>query len=177
MFWLKEVPPNTVIFCQLILLGALANQLTIGLQSAMQAYGNIKWYQTIVGSVIILNLPLAYVLLKFFSVDAYMVLVSYVLIELLACFLRMLFVKYKLGLSFYTYIKKVYLRELLPVLGCVLLNVVMISVFDFLYRFVVTAIISGFLYVALIYFLGLEPQERSLVKNSFNKIRDKIKGL
>ena len=177
MFWLKEVPPNTVIFCQLILLGALANQLTIGLQSAMQAYGNIKWYQTIVGSVIILNLPLAYVLLKFFSVDAYIVLVSYVLIELLACFLRMVFVKYKLGLSFSIYIQKVYLKELLPILGCVLLNIVMISVFAFSYRFVVTAIVSGIIYIGLIYLFGLEPNERSLIKNSFDKIRDKIKGL
>ena len=44
--WLTEVPTYTVPFCQLILLAALCDQLTIGLTSANQAFGKIGVYTT-----------------------------------------------------------------------------------------------------------------------------------
>ena len=46
--WLKNILPAHNIFCQLILLATLTNQLTIGLQSAIQSIGKVKLYQSTV---------------------------------------------------------------------------------------------------------------------------------
>lgn len=173
-FWLKNVPPHTVVFCRLILVGALTNQLTIGLQSAMQAYGDIKWYQTVVGGVIILNLPLAYILLKFLKVEPYIVLISYVVIEAIACLLRLFFAKNKLGMSVKKYVYRVFMKEVTPLIGAIVFNYCMILFVSSSYRFIGTSLISFILYGLLILFFGLESNEKELLFNGIKSLKNKL---
>lgn len=58
--WLKEVPENTVVFCQFIVLTNLADQLTIGLAYANEAIGKIRNYSLVVNSIKLLSLPAAF---------------------------------------------------------------------------------------------------------------------
>ncbi|MDR3062300.1 MAG: oligosaccharide flippase family protein, partial [Dysgonamonadaceae bacterium] len=102
IFWLKEVPEYTAVFCSLILVTILINQLTVGLQSSFQAIGKIKVYQLLVGTLLLLNLPIAYFLLKAGN-PPYIVLVSYLLIESSACVMRLLLAKKMAGLSIREY--------------------------------------------------------------------------
>lgn len=62
--WLEHVPDSTVIFCQLLLIDTLIVTFSNALMSAFQATGKIKRYQTIVGSLLLLNVPLSYIILK-----------------------------------------------------------------------------------------------------------------
>ncbi|WP_254412298.1 hypothetical protein [Dyadobacter diqingensis] len=161
-FWLKEVPDHTLIFCNLILAGTLINQLTIGLQSAIQATGRIKIYQSVVGSIILLNLPIAYILLKL-GYPAYMALVSFSLIELIACGFRLYFLNQIAGLSISEYFKSVILREIVPVssaiLACLLVNLYS----QFQYRFFLTGITSSTVFILSILLTGLEQNERNMI--------------
>src|SRR5690606_19187667 len=59
--WLVEVPEYAIIFTRLILIVALIDSLSYPLMTAAQATGNIKKYQSIVGSVLMLNVPISYV--------------------------------------------------------------------------------------------------------------------
>ncbi|MFI2744584.1 lipopolysaccharide biosynthesis protein [Zhouia sp. PK063] len=175
-FWLKDVPPNTIIFCRLILLGAIINQLSVGLQSAMLAHGDIKIYHLFVGSVLLLNLPLSYFLLKLGSFPPYIVLISYVIIETLASILRIIVSVKKIELSVNKYFKEVFLKVLYPLIIIIFIDFILVyflSNYD--YGFLVTIVISFLFYSLSIYFLGLNFKEKELLKKGFIKISRYIK--
>ena len=171
--WLKNVPEYTVIFCQLVLTGALINQLTIGLQSAIQATGKIKVYQIVVGSFLLLNLPVSYLLLKL-QYPAYSVFISYCFIEAIACSFRLFFLKKQAGLSITEYNKRVLLKILIPlvlIVGCCFF---IKEFFDFQYRMFVTIISAAISFALAIYFLGLMQDEKVLINTFFLKLYNKL---
>src|SRR5690606_32743104 len=49
--WLKDVPHYAVEFCRAIVLLTMANQINMGLMTAVQAIGNIKIYQFVAGGI------------------------------------------------------------------------------------------------------------------------------
>ena len=167
--WLQKVPNNTVIFCRLILVGSMIGQLTVGLQSAIQATGKVRIYQVVVGSLILLNIPFAILLLKL-GFPAYSVLISYVFIEILACITRVLFVKMQINMSIKFYISRVFVRILFPTIVSIFFSA---SCFYFIhlenFRFIVTFMISSIAFLACTYCLGLENEEKIYIKNLFKK--------
>lgn len=62
--WLGTVPEHTVTFVRLIILFSLSETISMPLITAKLATGNIRNVQLVVGSVQLLALPLAYVVLK-----------------------------------------------------------------------------------------------------------------
>jgi O-antigen/teichoic acid export membrane protein len=60
--WLETPPPNTTELCQLILSAFLVARLTSGQVLAIQAYGKIALYQSVVGSLMIMTLPLIWLM-------------------------------------------------------------------------------------------------------------------
>lgn len=172
-FWLKNVPDFTVIFCRLILVGMMINQLTIGLQSGLQATGNIKRYQIVVGITLLLNLPVAYGLLKL-GFPPYSVLVSYVLIEGVGCSLRLFFIHKIAGLSIKEYFKRVLLKEILPVTGSVLICLLITHFSLFHFRFLVTCVLSAIVFTISIFLWGLCADEKELVNKMLLKVRLKV---
>ncbi len=175
-FWLKNVPEFTIVFCRLILIGTLINQLTIGLQSALQATGKIKFYQIVVGSLILLNLPIAYFLLKL-GYPAYSALISYIVIEFFACSFRIYFLKKVGGLSISDYFDKVIFREVIPVLSSVFICYLITSNFSCSYRFLITAAFSSTIFISSIYFVGLCEDEKEIINNTFLNLITKIKKI
>ncbi|MBD8490900.1 hypothetical protein IFO69_19260 [Echinicola sp. CAU 1574] len=171
--WLKEVPDFSVAFCRMVLVAAIINQLTIGLQSAAQATGRIKAYQATVGGVLILNLPLAYILLKW-GFEAYSVLVGYVFIELTAVCLRVYFLNKIAGLSVKEYLDRVINKELLPFVVLLITCMLSITMMAFEFRFLVTIILSAISTSAAIFKWGLCDDERQILSGVFQKIRLKI---
>ena len=74
--WLNDVPEFSVQFCRLILMVALIQQLSSGMQLAIQANGKISLYQITISIALLLNIPVAWILLKYVEVEPYMVLIS-----------------------------------------------------------------------------------------------------
>ena len=62
--WLKNVPDYTISFTRLVLIDLLICSLSGPLQILAQATGRVRKYQLIVSSVLLLNLPFSYLLLK-----------------------------------------------------------------------------------------------------------------
>lgn len=161
--WLVEVPEHTVLFTRLILLEALAATFGSPMVTSLMATGNIKQYQIVVGSVMLLNVPLSYWLLHIGLPIAIPFVVS-IGITVMAFVLRLWFCKCQIELP----VKK-YLRV-------VLLPVVTVSVFasvlplwvnmelatGFLRLFLV-AIVSTLSVLFCIYMFGLTRVERSVV--------------
>lgn len=87
--WLDNVPEYTVIFCKLILVNALIDAVSGPLSTSAQATGKIKLYQFVVGFVLLLNLPIAYLVLYWGGSPQSTVYVS-IVISIVLIFLRLL---------------------------------------------------------------------------------------
>lgn len=59
--WLIDTPDYAVLFTRILVLTSLIDVLAYPLITAINANGNIKWYQIITGSVLIMALPISYV--------------------------------------------------------------------------------------------------------------------
>lgn len=172
-FWLKNVPENTVEFCQLILIATLINQFTIGLQSAAQAIGDIKRYQIVIGTVLLLNLPIAYVCLKL-NFPVYSVIISYAIIECIACILRLFFLKNIGGLSIKDYFLRVILKEIIPIAVVVVSSLLITTYVHHPFRFLITLPVSSILFAITVYLFGLAEDEKMLLNNFAKKLKVKF---
>ncbi|QES89162.1 MATE family efflux transporter [Rhizosphaericola mali] len=172
--WLKEVPPHTVIFCSLSIISALLNQETVGLQSAAQAIGKIKVYQIVMGSLILMNIPSA-LLLLYLHFDPYWVILVFVFIEIIACIFRMFFLKELAGMDISEYCKKVYVLQIIPV--AINLGVCYFSVrfFHSPWRILITFLLSGIFFFGSILLFALEKEEKQLLIAMVQKLKMKLK--
>lgn len=172
--WLDEVPPYTVVFCQYILIATLANQLTIGLQSAVQAIGNIKVYQIVVGGILLLNLPIAYLLLKL-DQPAHYILISYVLVELIACLARLLSLRKIGGLSIRLYTQRVFMKEVIPLLLAIATAYFCTVWWQTPWRFLITSALSGLVFAISVFIFGLCKEEKVLILDAVGKMKNRLK--
>jgi len=109
--WLKTVPENAVIFCQLILILSLAYQITIGTMAAVTSVGNIKKFQIAVGAFEVLNLPVAWALLKL-GLPVYSVFAGAIILELIAGIIRTWFAHKIAGLDMKDFLVKTWFYSL-----------------------------------------------------------------
>lgn len=107
--WLKNPPEYTRIFVQLSLIGVLIDCISGPLIVAVQATGKIKSYQILIGSLIILTLPLAAVLL-YFGGKPDVVFYSIIFINFSSLIFRLFFLKALLNLRIRKFLKDVILR-------------------------------------------------------------------
>ncbi|WP_316819930.1 hypothetical protein [Pedobacter gandavensis] len=171
--WLTKVPEYTVVFCSLMLCATLINQLTIGLQSAVQATGKVKAYQMVVGSVLLLALPLAYLLLKL-GYAPYYVFVGYCFVELIACTLRLFFLKSIAGLSISLYFSNVIYKIIVPLCLLILTCYLSVSYLHFEFRFFFTGAAGVLVFATSIYLFGLCEDEKFFLKKMMSGFLDKL---
>ena len=81
--WLNNVPENSVIFLRLMVCTSWISSISNPLINAAQATGNIRKYQTVIGTMLIMILPISYLCLKI-GFPAYSVFVVHLIIECLA---------------------------------------------------------------------------------------------
>ncbi len=62
-FWLKEIPPQTAMFCRIVLVSFLIDKMTIGYMAAVAARGLIAGYQATLGTALLCAPVIAWVLL------------------------------------------------------------------------------------------------------------------
>ncbi len=172
-FWLGNPPEYSVIFCQLILSSILINQLTIGLPSAIQSTGKIKIFQIFISLATLSYLPLAYVFLKL-KLPPYFVLVLAITTELLIGLIRVAFLKKVTGLHFTYFIRKVLIKQAIPVMLSVVLCYVLVSTVDFSFRFILTIPLITLFFLASVYMFSLQPSERNSLNQVLKKMLSKV---
>lgn len=63
--WLETVPEHAVAFTRIVLLDSLVGSLAGPLHTLFQATGKISRYQMVISGILLLNLPLAYIMLHY----------------------------------------------------------------------------------------------------------------
>lgn len=125
--WLKEVPEHSASFVQLFLVFALSESLSSPLITAQLATGNIRNYQMIVGGLQLLNLPVAYVLLKYGAPAQSTVAVS-IVISQICLVARLILLRKMIGLSMREFFAQVYLRVSVVALASLALPLMLMRV-------------------------------------------------
>lgn len=105
--WLKAPPPNTAIFCQLILATFIIDRLTSGYMLAVNARGKIAAYQATVGTSLLLTLPIAWAFLKI-GLQPFSVGIAFIITMILTSFGRILWVRNLFSISCYNWLKIVF---------------------------------------------------------------------
>lgn len=97
--WLVEPPAYAAVFLQLMLVNLLLDSLSKPLMTAAQATGKIRGYQMVVGGILLLNLPVAYVVLSL-GYGAASVFVVAIVLTLCASIARIFMLKRIMAFSF-----------------------------------------------------------------------------
>ena len=161
--WLKNVPEYAVLFTILALIDALIDTISYPLMAAAQATGKIKLYQSVVGGVLLLNAPIAFVVLTF-GAAPYSVFIVSISITFIAFIVRLFILKRLIDFSFWQFIGKVFL----PVVFCALISFVipyfvrnmMNSSFI---RLCVTVVVSVICVTSFGYFVALSKNEKQWI--------------
>ena len=106
--WLKVVPDHTIWFARLILCILLIDALSNPLMISAQAVGHVKVYQSVVGGLLLLILPVAYLALKLGG-NPETVFVVHLIIAAIALVCRVVIVGRMVSFSFVSYTRKVLL--------------------------------------------------------------------
>lgn len=161
--WLVDVPEYAVLFTRIILLEAVLDTLSGPMITGLMATGKIKWYQIVVGSILLFNIPVSYMLLRN-GFPIYVPLAVSCILTVVAIVSRQIFAYRMFGLSFGTYTVKVILPVIVVAVLSPLLPYVLMSQIPYGFVRVVIVAVSSVVAVALsAYLLGFDRQEKELV--------------
>ncbi|MHC5201486.1 MATE family efflux transporter [Myroides sp. LJL119] len=164
--WLGKVPLLTNIFCKLALICVLIDSLSGSLMTGVQASGNIKNYQVVVGIIVFLNLPISFMLLKYSASDASVVFMIMVALAVVALIFRVYFLKKILYFSIINYCKDVIVPCLIiTVLSTCVFTIVDVKLEIKILNFAVNSILQIFICLVGIYQIGLSKKEQLFLKD------------
>lgn len=172
--WLEKVPDHTLLFTELVIIVALVDSLSNPLITLAQATGKVAVYQFVVGSLLLLNLPISYIFLKL-GYPAEVTMVVAIAIAVLSLLARLIILRRLVQFPVRRYTVQVLLKISVPtVISFGLVYILKIAVFPsidsaaFLLLKLVTAV--G-LTIGAILLTGLNKSEKDMLKNAvLNKI-------
>lgn len=174
--WLKEVPDYAIVFCRLLLIINLIDQIVISLPTSIGATGNIKSYQKVVSILALVPLIVSYFLFKleFPPQTLYYVFIVH---RIIRSFGPVLYFSKKLcGLSTSYFLKEVVLRCLAITLGVALLSMLPLYIFQSgLLRLSIILLISTLSFLLGVKFFGLSKDEEVIIGRIFKSLFKKIK--
>lgn len=166
--WLGEYPPQTAVFSRLIICYSLVRSLSNTLITSLNATGNIKKYQIIVGTLLIANLPISYLALKM-GAKIEMVFAISITLEIMALLSRLLLAENMIGISFWDFIRQVVLRIILvSLLSIIIPAAICIFMPPSLFRLLIVVVIGVISTGFVIIYVGCSQSERSLLFSYFN---------
>ena len=171
--WLKEVPDGAVLFLRLLLVIVLVQKCINPLATAVSSTGRIRRYETLVNSLLLTILPIAYIVLKLGGAP-WSVFLVYFIIVVLAFILNLYIALPMMELSLVEYIKYaikpcavVLLLSLLIPTAMKLLasSSTFMSILDIVLTVIGASIFS--------FMFGLDDEERTVITNKIEKLTKK----
>lgn len=173
--WLQdEIPPYTMRLAQFILLLSITYQYSVGIMSSIQATGRIRNYQITMGVILLMNVPIAYIILKL-KYPVYYTTIAFVVLEIISLGLRLFMANHLVGMRFKDFYKNVFY----PTLVVILIPMVMVLIPHFLMpqtiiRLILVTSLYGLLFIILMFKFALEKEQRTLIITKIQRIKNKL---
>ena len=167
--WLGQLPEYVVPFTRLIIAISAVDCMATPLMTAAHATGNIRLYQSSVGTMTILNVPISYIFLKL-GYSPLVVFYISLAIAVICLFMRLWIVRRLMEFPVMEYIVKVLgtglmvcaMSLILPLAAQLMMEENFISV-------VMVCLISLLSSIVGIYFIGMDNKEKQFVWEIINK--------
>ena len=167
--WLSIVPEYTVTFLRIILVTSCINAMANPLIISVKATGKIKKYELVVGTLMLMILPVSYVFLKF-GYPPYIVFIVNLCFEILAQGFRIWITHRLINFSISNFKKEVILRTGLVTIISAILPIILYRYLDrnLMSFFIIctVSILSGSL---TIYYIGLKNSEQDIITSKIKK--------
>lgn len=172
--WLKIVPDYAVIFTRLVLINILIDSVSGPLMTAAQASGKIKLYQTVVGGLLLLILPVSYLFLKLGFPPQATLYIS-ITVSVIALYIRLLILRNLVEIKVKDFFQKVLVKSfivggfsiLIPLFFCFQIDDSIIRFFVVIFSAIISALIS-------IVLLGLNQNEKTFIFQALNNARKRL---
>lgn len=173
--WLGNVPQYAVEFTQLMVIFLLFDAISGPLWVSVQATGKIKNYQLLMSFLILLNLPVSYLLLKYGCSPIY-VFVGRVVINIVTLFARIVYLRPLIQLPARKFVIQVLFPILIVTAISAPLPIWLNGVWDISWHSVIIiSLVAVLLSSVVIYIVGLTAGERIIVNKLVkNKLVSKI---
>ena len=173
--WLKNVPEFTIIFCQLLLIRNLIEQLFIPINSAILAVGNIKTYQVKSALLFLLPLPFTYILFKF-GYPPYVIYIVFSINSIMYAILELYYAKKHCQLSLTKFFSNVIVRCIsaftLVFITSLIPHFLIETNLLRLLSVILTCITS---YLIIVFFIGFSYEERVEIKRLASLLLNKFR--
>lgn len=174
-WWLKNVPESAVIFCKLVLINSTISCLTGPISTAVQATGRIKKYQSIVGSILLLNIPLTYLFIKIGGPPQTALIVS-IALTITALFIRIQILSTLMSFSAKQFLEQVIMNVIFVSGAAVCIPIIILmNIEKGIPQFIIVSITSLISVVACIYIIGLNKSEKEFLKVRLMNVVKRIK--
>lgn len=172
--WLKIVPDWTVIFVRLMLCVVMVDSIANPLMTAAAATGRVKVYQSVVGGILLLIVPISYIVLKLGG-NPYSVFIVHFAVCTTAFAVRLFIIRPMINFSISSYLKNAIARcivvgivsLIIPVTLRILLDQSIFNSFVIIIASVISVLVFTFL-------IGLTTNERLFIANKIKEVAYKI---
>jgi O-antigen/teichoic acid export membrane protein len=157
--WLAKVPEYSTQFCTLIIVYCLIDAIQAPLWMTIDATGRIKVYSIWLTAILILNLPLAYVIMKFGGPPSTFLIIRVVL-NFVTAVIRTIYMYYFISFPVVRYCKTV-LRCLSTFIICFVISyIIKLGIDGSVFGNLMSCFLSATLTLLLILVYGLAKEER-----------------
>jgi len=171
--WLKDVPKYAVIFCQLMIIYQIIDVMQAPFGTLISATGKIKVYHLWLSALLLLNIPIAWYLLKI-GWEPFWVLLTRVLLNFISAVLRTIYVGYLVNFPSWKYFTNVVFNFFIVSLPAFGLSILVKKVFNSdISGFIFSGSISILITCLVIYFIGINKNERKFINAFLKKLTKK----
>ena len=174
--WLKIVPDHTVVFLRIMLCTTWVYAVSNPLITAASATGKIKLYQSVVGGLLLLILPISYLCLRF-GLPAYSVFIVHFVMEITVQFARLLMLRRMIRLSLREYFAKVIwsISKVTAIALAAPLAVAYWQPGEGIWNLLTICLICAISTSMSVYWFGLTPGEKIYICSKVSSIASKFK--
>ena len=174
--WLVDVPDKTVSFIRLTFILMMIEALSSPVITCLLAVGKVKWYQIIVGGLLIMNLPISYVALRMGAAPEITIEIA-IAISLISLIIRLILLKRYVSFPVQTFFGQVIGKSVIVILlsyGVCYFMFCKVPLYG-LVQLVFTLLSSWFVSACAILFIGMNNSERHMVFDVAKKYLKLIK--
>lgn len=162
--WLGNVPPYTSIICRLLLISLLIETFTNQLFGGFQATNRLKKVQSISSSILLLNIPVSYLILRFYSI----VQLPYIVIIMISILYSVSIIwiaRIDLYMSVCLFLKELFIPSFLVLATAPIIPVIVFLLIKEGWTNCIATILSSILSMTIcIWIFGITSRERNKLK-------------
>lgn len=174
--WLKNVPDWTIIFCRLLILKTLIEQLTQALDTTITAEGNIKLNSIVKSLLNLIPLPVIYFLFTKNFPPYSMYIVSIIIWAIIGGGITLYFSIRNCNLNFNNYMKFVVSTSFVSFFIPFIVGLIPVFTMpESFVRLVLVVFSTTISFVLTVYILGLKREEKTFITSIIKTIINRIK--